>query len=70
MSGRELEGVLTLIDENIQTTQQRVWNDVMSYLREHEDEAVQQLNDSKAMVVPTSFGPRSVSLAELESWAR
>ena len=70
MSGRELEGALTLIDQNIQTTQQRVWDDIMSYLRDHEDDVVRQLKESKSMVVPTSFGPRSVSLAELESWAR
>ncbi len=70
MSGRELESALTLIDENISTTQQRVWDDVMTYLRDHEDDAVRQLNATKSMVVPTFVGPRSVSLAELETLSR
>jgi hypothetical protein len=66
MSGRELESVLTLIDENIETTQKRLWDEVMAYLRDHEDDAVRQLSATRSMVVPTSVGPRSVSLAELE----
>jgi hypothetical protein len=70
MSGRELEGTLTLIDQNIQSTQKRVWDDVMSYLRTHEDEAVEQLNEHQRMVVPTTFGPRTISLQEFESWAK
>lgn len=70
MSGRELEGALTLIDQNIQSTQVRVWDDVMAYLRNHEDEAVSQLNEHQYMVVPTSFGPRTISRQEVESWAK
>ncbi len=70
MSGRELEGALTLIDQNIESTQQRVWDDVMSYLRLHGDEAVRQLTETRQVVVPTSVGPRTVSLSELESFAK
>jgi hypothetical protein len=67
MSGRELEGALTLIDHNIQSTQQRVWSDVMVYLRSHSAEVVQQLNEKREVVVPTSVGPRTLSLSELQS---
>ncbi len=67
MSGHELEGALTLIDQNIETTQQRVWDDVMTYLRSHHDEAVRQLNETRQVRVPTSIGMRTLSLAELES---
>ncbi len=70
MSGRELEGTLTLIDENIQSTQQRIWDEVMTYLRDHAEDAVKQLSSTRSLVVPTSVGPRTVSLSELESLAR
>jgi hypothetical protein len=69
MSGRELENRLTLIDRNIESTQRRVWSEVMTYLNDHEDEAVSQLRLTRTVTVPTSVGPRSVSLAELESLA-
>ena len=70
MSGWELERMLTLIDENIEINQKRMWREIMDYMRDHEAEAVHQLSTTKNLTVPTSFGPRSISLKELESIAQ
>jgi hypothetical protein len=70
MSVQSLQSTLTRIDENIQLTQQKVWDEVMDYLERNPQEAVRQLSTAKRVLVPTSYGERSVSLDELESLSR
>jgi hypothetical protein len=67
MSGRELERMLTLIDENIAMNDKRIWTEIMDYMRDHEEETVNQLSTTQNLTVPTSFGPRSISLKQLKS---
>jgi hypothetical protein len=67
MSGRELEQMLTLIDENIEMNDKRVWREIMDYIRDHEEDAVHQLSTTQSLTVPTFIGPRSISLKQLKS---
>lgn len=65
MNGRELEHVLSLIDANIGTTQNRVRQEILRFITEHQDRVLEELRQTQHASIPTSSGCVEISLADL-----
>ena len=69
MNGREIERLLTLIDENIAQNERRFSDEVFSYLQQNEVEAIRQLRETQQLEVPTTRGRIMFTLQELQAAA-
>lgn len=67
MNGREIEHLLSLIDENILRGEASLRSEIMSYLFDHEPEVLAALRSSDKVMVPTSSGPVQINLSELQA---
>jgi hypothetical protein len=67
MNGREIEHLLSLMDENILKGRASLRTEIISYLTDHEDEVLTALRNSGKVNVPTSFGKFEIDLTELEA---
>lgn len=67
MNGREIEHLLSLMDENILRGQASLRSEIFSYLFDHESEVLTALRSSDKVTVPTSSGPVEINLAELQA---
>ena len=65
MSGSDLLKMLSAMDENARDTTERVGSEVVSYIRDHTDEVIQQLRASRVALVPTSIGNVEVKPSDL-----
>ncbi|HEY0264199.1 MAG TPA: hypothetical protein VGC07_06730 [Granulicella sp.] len=65
MNGRELEHVLSLIDENVSANQALRCSEIFRFIENHEDEVLAQLREHKAAQIPTSFGDITLNLSDL-----
>lgn len=65
MNGREIEHLLSLIDENILRDARKY--EILAYLRDHETDALAALRSSEKLTVPTSSGSVEINLADLKA---
>lgn len=65
MNGAQIENLLRMIDENVDLTRQ----EVIRYIREHQQEIVQQLVRSGEATVKTHVGDFSLTLDDLQATA-
>ena len=67
MNGREIEHMLSAIDENFQIGRASLRKEIMAYFRNHEPETLRQLRETEKVTVPTSFGPVELLLTDLQA---
>jgi hypothetical protein len=67
MNGREIEHLLSGIDENILRGRASLRNEILEYLLGHEPEVLAALRSSDKVIVPTSSGPVEINLSALEA---
>jgi hypothetical protein len=65
MNGIQIENILRMIDENMDITRQ----EAIRYIREHQQQIVQDLLHSGATKVKTSAGDLSLTLEDLTAAA-
>jgi Lhr-like helicase len=65
VNGRELEHVLSMIEENISANQTILRSEVFRFIKRNEDEVVAQLRKNARARIPTSFGEMILNLADL-----
>ncbi len=65
MNGIQIENILRMIDENVDITRQ----EAIRYIRDHQQEIVQQLVRSGEAKVKTSVGDLSLTLEDLSAAA-
>jgi hypothetical protein len=65
MNGREIEHLLSGIDENILLGRTSLRQEIFSYLLTHEAEVLTALRMSDKVTVPTSSGPIEINLSAL-----
>ncbi len=65
MNGIQIENILRLIDENVDITRQ----EAIRYIRDHQQQIVQDLVRSGATKVKTSAGDLSLTLDDLSAAA-
>ena len=66
MSGREIENLLSVIDESILSGRASVRGEILSYLLSNETTVLESLRSSDKVTVPTSSGPFEINLTELQ----
>lgn len=69
MNGFEIERLLTLIDQNIALTTASRDEEVIEFVKQHEDEVLGTLRREGYFDVPTSLGVVHLSLHDLEAAA-
>ena len=69
MNGREIEHLISAIDENIQLGRASLRREIFTYFRDYESETLRQLRENDKVTVPTSFGPIEILLADLQALA-
>lgn len=69
MNGKEIERLLTLIDQNIASNRASLSNEFFRYLEGHKADAVEELRSTGGVTVPTAFGRMRFSLQELQQAA-
>ena len=67
MNGREIEHLLSAIDDNILLGKAVLRREIFSYFRDHEPEVLTELRIAKKVTVPTSSGSIEIKLADLQS---
>ncbi len=67
MNGREIEHLLSGIDENILRERASLRDEIMAYLLGHESEVLAALRSSDKVTVPTSSGPVEINLSALQA---
>ena len=67
MNGREIEHMLSAIDENFQIGRASLRKEILAYFRNHESETLRQLRETDKVTVPTSFGPVEMLLTDLKA---
>ncbi|WP_263382793.1 hypothetical protein [Granulicella arctica] len=65
MNGRELEHVLSLIEQNVSANQVLLRSEIFRFIEKHQDEVVAQLRHSATARIPTSYGEMTLNLADL-----
>ena len=67
MNGREIEHLLSGIDENILRGRASLRAEILAYLFEHEQEVLTALRTSDKVTIPTGSGPVEINLSALEA---
>lgn len=67
MNGREIEHLLSGIDENILRGLASLRDEIVAYLLGHESEVLAALRSSDKVIVPTSSGPVEINLSALQA---
>lgn len=67
MNGSELERVLNLIDNNIQSNMESVRGEVLKYLQEHADDLAEQISNKGFGIIQTHIGDVTVSKSDIEA---
>ncbi len=67
MNGREIEHLLSVIDESILRGKASLRAEIMRYLCEHEHEVIDSLQTTSKVVIPTTSGPVELLLPQLEA---
>ena len=67
MSGREIENLLALIDDNMSANDHLLRSDVMAYLSSNQDLVLKQLRDYGKVTIPSSLGEVTIDLAQLQA---
>ena len=67
MNGREIEHLLSGIDENILRGRASLRHEILAYLLGHEPEVLAALRSSDKVIVPTSSGPVEINLSALQA---
>ena len=67
MNGREIEHLLSGIDENILRGRASLRDEIFAYLLGHESEVLAALRSSDKVIVPTSSGPVEINLSALQA---
>ena len=65
MNGAQIENFLRMVDENVDLTRQ----EAIHYIREHQQQIVQELIRSGSTVVKTNVGDFSLTLDDLSAKA-
>ncbi len=65
MNGREIEHLLSLIDQNMLRNTRRA--EILAYLRDNEPAVLGALRSTEKVTVPTSSGSVEINLADLQA---
>ena len=67
MNGREIEHLISAIDENFQLGRASLRREIFAYFRNHEAETLRQLRETEKVTIPTSFGSVEILLKDLQA---
>ena len=67
MNGREIEHLLTLMDENITSGRASLRSEILSYFQDHESLVLAELRSAHKVAVPTSAGEVNIKLSDLQA---
>lgn len=67
MNGREIEHLLSVMDENITSSRAYLRSEILSYFQDHESEVLAELRSAHKVAVPTSAGEVSIKLSDLQA---
>jgi hypothetical protein len=65
VNGREVEHVLSLIEQNVSSNRVLLRSEIFRFIEKHQDEVVAQLRRSASVRIPTSYGEMTLDLADL-----
>ena len=67
MNGREIEKLLSLIDESVDASRRSLRAEIFRYIQDSEQVVLDGLRNQGQFSIPTSSGPYMLRLADLEA---